>query len=245
MDRIWLTVPSIAAARWATAWTLTFSLLLSGFSATAQERPTGIVTSVTGVNAEPELYYDVSLSTYDRIMASVKFAQKSQKPKVILTAATLASSRRTLVNTLLLNFAQSDSISTFGVGFTFSNYLGYNHRADRIWQAISRDVKPFRNQRGYPSFYGQDCAEPTICAVALEAWAMDESWSTLDYQPYAGSKVDDTLDQRIMALEIWRASLLPLPRPIPTPSPSRLQSFDGLSQTERIEAIEQLDSHRW
>jgi len=60
---------------------------------------------------------------------------------------TFASSKRTLVNTVVLNFAQDGAI--FGGGFTFGNILGYDKRSDEIWRDIVTEGPlhaPFRSQ---------------------------------------------------------------------------------------------------
>lgn len=127
---------------------MTFTVSLPAVTS-AQGPPNGIVSAVQGANADQQIFYDFSLSNLERLVASVKFSDTNQKPKVTFVPLTFASSQRTLVNTVVLNFAQDGGVSTFGVGFSFANSLGFNKRADAIWNRLRAEGKvppPFRSQ---------------------------------------------------------------------------------------------------
>lgn len=124
---------------------VTLSLHTSGF---AQGPPAGIISSVNGANAD-SIFYDFNLSNLEKIVASVKFTETNQKPKVTFVPFTFASSKRTLVNTIVTNFAQDGGVSTFGAGISFANTTGFNKRAQNIWDQLDMTgqvPKPFRNQ---------------------------------------------------------------------------------------------------
>lgn len=172
--------------------------------------PNGVISSVQGANADQHIFYDFNLTNLERLSASVKFTDANQKPKVTFVPVTLASSKTTLVNTVVMNFAQDGGVSTFGAGFSFANSLGYNKRADAIRQKLMADgkvPKPYRDQmKGEPDeVYAllhkeyNNTAFNTVndlyyAALAKRAWSVVVGTNISAFAVVGGDEVDQNED---------------------------------------------------
>jgi hypothetical protein len=189
---------------------LTASLMLPASQTFAQGAPNGIISSVQGANADQHVFYAFNLTNLERLVASVKFTDVNQKTKVTFIPLTLASSQRTMVNTIVLNFAQDGGVSTFGAGFSLANSLGYNKRADAIWQRLVTEgklPKPFRDQMQGESndMYAlllkeyNDTAFNTVndlyyAALAKNAWSVVIGTNISAFAVVGGDEVDQNED---------------------------------------------------
>jgi hypothetical protein len=176
----------------------------------AQSVPNGVISSVQGANADQQIFYDFNLTNLERLVAAVRFTDANQKPKVTFVPVTLASSQRTMVNTVVLNFAQDGGVSTFGAGFSFANSLGYNKRADDIWNELKAEGKvpaPYRSQMAGESDEAyavslkeyNDTAFNTVndeyyAALAKNAWSIVVGTNFSAFAVVGGDEVDQNED---------------------------------------------------
>lgn len=109
-----------------------------------------VYSSYSGLNADTNIFNDISLSTYELLTTSVQFSKDDDLQKVIFVPFKLLdlnniNNSNFLYNTKL-NLAQKSGISTIGVGFTWDNSMPSSKRGGRIFSDFSGKVAAIKAQ---------------------------------------------------------------------------------------------------
>lgn len=132
---------------------LSFLVALRAATAVGAQQPqpaahNPIVTSITGTNAEPDLFRDVNLSSFDLLTGSLQWKDADQSTKVIFAPLKLRETSRyiPILSEFAINLAQSKGITTFGTGVAYnSKPLASDALLDDLRSILSRE-KGFRDQ---------------------------------------------------------------------------------------------------
>lgn len=121
------------------------SLVLVG-QGEAQEKATlgPVYSSITGPTAAGELYYDVSINTYQALTTAIRFSDADDIQKLNIAPMKL---RRDLSGCswwceLAVNVTQRGGISTFGLGWGYSSAAPYSPKNARVAETLNRDNVP-------------------------------------------------------------------------------------------------------
>ena len=98
--------------------------------------------SISGANAEPVIFYDVSLSSHQLLTAAIQFQKEQDRQKVLFSPFKLSEDYIPFWSEMQLNFAQEGSVSTFGLGLGWTNAATAGARATRIWKGITIPAEP-------------------------------------------------------------------------------------------------------
>jgi hypothetical protein len=99
-------------------------------------RSNSIYSSITGVNSEPEIFQNVSLSSFQLLTASLKI----DKQKIVFSPLKLSEAWYGPLSTLKLNIAQENKISTAGIGVSFGETPSNSPRASEILSNITSNL---------------------------------------------------------------------------------------------------------
>ena len=103
-----------------------------------------LYSSYTGMNADANIFNDLSLNSYELLSTNVQFSKDEDLQKVVFVPFKLfpMSQRENehcnfLYNTKL-NLAQKSGISTLGIGFTWDNSMPGTDRGQKIFEKYSK-----------------------------------------------------------------------------------------------------------
>lgn len=123
-----------------------FVLFVSRTYGQATDPPrTTIDNSISGNNAEPELFGDVSLNYYNLVSANLQVSKDNDLQKVvlvplkILSGSTYLPKKVQFLENTKLNLAQKNSLSTFGIGIGMDNSYPSSKRGLRLFEKITKD----------------------------------------------------------------------------------------------------------
>ncbi len=117
-----------------------------GVSAQGVPEHNPIFLSVTGTNAEPVIFRDVSLSTYDLITGSVQFEKTDSSAKATFAPFKLREEYRPWQE-VALNLSQAKGVTTLGVGAAYNPHSAYSAGSNNLLQADLLKINKFRNQK--------------------------------------------------------------------------------------------------
>ncbi len=91
-----------------------------------------INSSITGVNSEPDLFYNVSLTSFQMLTASLRI----DKQKLVFSPLKLLEKWHDPLSTLKMNLAQENNITTFGIGINFGETPSNSEKAKKVLNEI-------------------------------------------------------------------------------------------------------------
>lgn len=111
-----------------------------------------LYSSYTGLNADANLFNDISLNSYELLSTNVQFSKNDDLQKVVFVPFRLIESdnlENTNYNFLYnskLNFAQKSGISTIGLGFTWDNSMPGTKRGERIFKSYNSKASEIKKE---------------------------------------------------------------------------------------------------
>ncbi|WP_299123339.1 hypothetical protein [uncultured Tenacibaculum sp.] len=99
-----------------------------------------LYNSYTGLNADTDLFNDISLNSFEAISTNIQFSKNNDLQKIVVVPMKLRSPNYENYNFLFntkLNLAQKGGITTFGIGFTFDNSIAESKRGIKILEKIN------------------------------------------------------------------------------------------------------------
>lgn len=180
--------------------------------ATGQDAPdrNPIFLSIAGTNAEPDIFRDVSLTTYQLLTGSLQFEKKDDSAKLVFAPFKLSETYRPVWSELGLNFAQSKGITTFGVGVAYNPYSTFSEAAGKDLAEALAVMKTFRDQRQGESdeeyTAARDVYNRALWATifddfykrqASRAWIISGALNLQTFGVVAGDKIDANEDRKI------------------------------------------------
>jgi hypothetical protein len=96
-----------------------------------------IYNNILGMNSEPILFKEVSLSSYQLISANIQFSENNGQQKVIISPFKILIKKYIdYLSETIINISQKESITTFGIGYTYDNSSPYGSKAKRLSKLI-------------------------------------------------------------------------------------------------------------
>lgn len=124
--------------------------IASGTTASAQDAVPAhnpIFLSLAGPNAEPIVFRDVSLTTYQLLTGSVQFDKTETSAKATFAPFKLREGYRPVLSEVAFNFSQAKGITTLGAGAAYNPRSAYSKTSGDDLQSELLKMKPFRNQQ--------------------------------------------------------------------------------------------------
>ena len=130
------------------AATLFLVLMTMAAPASAQLPPAHnpVFVSVTGVNAEPVIYRDVSLSTYDLLAGSIQFEKTDSSAKATFAPFKLREGYTPVLSEIGLNFSQAKGVTTFGAGVAYNPRSAFSKASGEALAAAAATIPRIRDQ---------------------------------------------------------------------------------------------------
>jgi hypothetical protein len=102
-------------------------------------------SAATGINSSVSLFYDFDISTYQALIANVKFKDQDNKQKVNLAPFKFRRDAGTCTSIceLTLNLVRSSDATTFGIGWAYDAAAPYHHRLRDALRVHSDSVPAF------------------------------------------------------------------------------------------------------
>jgi hypothetical protein len=116
--------------------------------APAESLDNAVYVMATGVEAEPELFGDVSFSAYQLLTASLQF----DKQKLVFTPGRLFETYRMLLSELRFNASQSGGVTTLGLGTSYNGAAPDGERALGIAREIVAELPERSAGEGIPEY---------------------------------------------------------------------------------------------
>jgi hypothetical protein len=134
-----------------TFFVTTLSLCVARDSASQDTTPmhNPIVSSITGTNAEPDIFREVNLSSFELLTGSVQWKDVDQTTKLIFTPLKLRDTYAYIpvLSELAFNLAQAKGVTTFGVGLAYNSKSLTSRSAQEALQRVLSSQKSFRSQK--------------------------------------------------------------------------------------------------
>jgi hypothetical protein len=183
---------------------LFFVLLAVAPPASAQGVPphNPIFLSVTGTNAEPVIFRDVSLSTYDLLTGSVQFEKTDSSAKATFAPFKLREEYKPWQE-VAFNLSQAKGVTTLGVGAAYNPRSAFSDAAAKDLQGYLAKIKTFRNQRADENADEYDALRAAYYKaqwfglfkdfykdLAKGAWILSAAANVQTFGTLAGDRVD-------------------------------------------------------
>ena len=162
-----------------------------------------LVISITGTNAEPDLFRDVSLTSYDLLTGSIQFKDANETAKVVFAPFKLRSSYSRLLSEVSINLTQGKGTTTLGTGIAYHSKTAFSKSAIAELSAADSSLKRFRNQRVDESEEEYDLARTAhldaqwariydvfYSNLARRAWILSTGYNEQFFGVIAGDKTD-------------------------------------------------------
>ena len=113
-----------------------------------------LYSSYTGINADANIFNDLSLNSYELLSTNVQFSKEEDLQKVVfvpfklIPMSQLENEQYNFLYNTKLNLAQKSGISTVGIGFTWDNSMPGTKRGQRIFEnyaSKATDIKKALN----------------------------------------------------------------------------------------------------
>jgi hypothetical protein len=105
-----------------------------------------IFISPSGADAEPVLFRDVSLSTYDLLTGSLQFEKTDTSAKATFAPFKLRESYTPVLSEIGLNFSQAKGVTTFGAGAAYNPHSAFSTQSNNQLLEELKQMKTFRSQ---------------------------------------------------------------------------------------------------
>lgn len=114
----------------------------------AQQQPSTnpIFVSVTGVNAEPVIYRDVSLTTYDLLAGSIQWEKTDSSAKATFAPFKLKEKYTPVLSEIGLNVSQAKGVTTFGAGVAYNPHSAFSEQSGTTLAAAAAKIPKIRDQ---------------------------------------------------------------------------------------------------
>ena len=125
------------------------ALVMAARAAAAQDLPprNPIFVSITGTNAEPVIFRDVSLSTYDLLTGSLAFDKTDTSARATFAPFKLKEQYTPVLSEIALNFSQAKGVTTFGVGAAYNSRSGFSPASIQSLNNYLTQIPTFRSQQ--------------------------------------------------------------------------------------------------
>ena len=117
--------------------------------------------AVSGSNAEPVLFTDVSINTYQMLSANAQFSKDDNLQKVLFAPFKLMNNYIDVLSETKLNLAQKDGISTFGLAIAYDQASPFGRRGNRKFMDI-KEYKKLSEQQFKEIVYGRKKLDSSV-----------------------------------------------------------------------------------
>src|SRR5437868_6075291 len=99
-----------------------------------------------GADAEPVIFRDVSLSTYDLLTGSLQFEKTDASAKAIFAPFKLRERYTPVLSEIGINFSQAKGVTTLGVGVAYNPHSAFSPQSNNQLVQELTQLKTFRSQ---------------------------------------------------------------------------------------------------
>ncbi len=162
-----------------------------------------IVSSITGTMAEPEIFRDVNLTSFDLLTGSFQLKEDDQSVKVVFVPFKLRERYTPLISELAINLAQKKDVTTLGLGIAYNSKTGFSKKAQDDLKALLSNMKPFRSERAgeadaefdllrnaYIKKQWIDIYDRFYKDLAKNAWILSFAVNTQTFGSLGGDRID-------------------------------------------------------